>query len=805
MSRMLAPLFVLVSAGVIHAQQPPEPLVAKVKTSIQRGVEYLVNPKWKDDGSWETIKDDQQVYAGGASCLALLALLNCDGVIDNPELEKKRQSKIKAGLDHLRTLKPNTVYVRALQTMAFAEARTELGRVKENVDWLIKARVIRNGEFIGWDYGARTNAVATDASNSQYAMLALWYGKQVGVEIPREVWESIHDYYRRTQNKDGYWIYSAYYGAEQQRPSLTMSIAGLCGLLIAGSETNDGREQWLSDGSAKNCGVYGDDASRAKALGWLFGDVKRSVRSNFTLDAKERIYYHLYGLERAGRLSGLRFFGEHDWYREGCEFLVKQQAMDGSWPRGPGHDRWPHVNTSFALLFLSRGRTPVVISKLVHGSWQNARDERDTDWNNDRSDLRHLTEHISRGDLFGKKPVAWQTYDVMRALYARSDKPDQADETAIVADMMQSPILYITGHNSPRLRLQDKENVLIKRYIESGGFIFAEACCGRKPFDEGIKEWVQDLWPDAELKYLSAEHPVWTCYNTIQPGEPYKLMGLELGCRTIMIFSPQDLSCHWESNNFKHGPTKRAFELGENIVAYATGRTPPQPRLTQVEIASSGTELKDPRKRGYFQVGQIRHSSKWQPAPNAMRNLMDHVRKETGIDVMPRPTPISLSEATTTSASKFLYMHGREDFRIKPDQLEPLRFTLEYGGLLFADACCGKEAFDTAFRKFAKDLFPQYELVRVAADDPLFSAALNGKGKALTMANIKCRTKARSPVAPMEPYLEGIKHEGRWVVLYSKYDIGCALERQTSSDCVGYDTDSAFRIATAAVLYNVRP
>ena len=53
------------------------------------------------------------------------------------------------------------------------------------------------------------------------------------------------------------------------------------------------------------------------------------------------------------------------------------------------------------------------------------------------------------------------------------------------------------------------------------------------------------------------------------------------------------------------------------------------------------------------------------------------------------------------------------------------------------------------------------------------------------------------------PYI--LKHEGRWIVLYSKYDFGCALERNTSAYCIGYDNASALRIATAAVLYNVRP
>jgi hypothetical protein len=58
---------------------------------------------------------------------------------------------------------------------------------------------------------------------------------------------------------------------------------------------------------------------------------------------------------------------------------------------------------------------------------------------------------------------------------------------------------------------------------------------------------------------------------------------------------------------------------------------------------------------------------------------------------------------------------------------------------------------------------------------------------------------------PMEPFLEGIKVDGRWVVLYSKYDLGCALELNTSADCIGYDHGSALRIATAAVRYNTRP
>ncbi len=792
MSRILCVCFLLAVPGAAAAQQ--EPLVKKVKTSIAKGVDSLVSQQ-RPDGSWEDLKDPKNApqYQGGPTGLAILALLNCDGVIDNPKKDKERKDAIAKGFVNLRKIDSPKVYVRALQTMALAEAKTDVPLIKANVQWLLDARVYKNGRFIGWTYDKRATNQSTDASNSQYAMLALWYARQAGVPIDRKVWVEIQDYYARTQNADGSWTYGEYGPDDEVGPSMTMTVAGLCGLLIAGQE--------LASQDHK-CGFYDDNNAVAKAQQWL--------SKRFGIDLQRlRAYYHLYGLERAGRLSGNRFFGEHDWYREGCEFLVTKQGASGVWPsRGDGWDRWPHINTSFALLFLSKGRTPVLMSKLVHGNFFPAR-EKDNDWNNDRNDLRHLTDYLSRTDLFEKKTATWQTYDIRRSIEAILDKnvaPNAEEEAAIVADMRQSPILYITGHKSllPG-RLGDNEVRFIKRFVETGGFILAEACCGDPNFDAGFKQWVKNNWDD-ELKYIDSTHPVWTCFNQVQPGQ-FKLMELKAGCRTVILYSPQDLSCQWESNQHD-GAARPAFLLGANIVAFATGKTPPLPRLTQIDVASANNEPKEPRKRGYFQVRQLRTSAEW-PAEKAMTNLLTHVQKTTALDVMPRVEKIGFGGFDSTiRSSKFLYMHGRGEFKVDPNNLEPLRFTLENGGLLFADACCGDKAYDKSFRKFAQDLFPKEKLVRVPADaanrDRLFGAFLNN-GEELNAKTIQCRVKAGEKPLPMEPYLEGIQLNGRWVVLYSPYDIGCALERGTSSDCVGYDTESALKIATAAVRYNTRP
>src|SRR5262249_13479146 len=148
-------------------------------------------------------------------------------------------------------------------------------------------------------------------------------------------------------------------------------------------------------------------------------------------------------------------------------------------------------------------------------------------------------------------------------------------------------------------------------------------------------------------------------------------------------------------------------------------------------------------------------------------------------------------------------MHGRNNFTFTPEDVKNLRAALESGGLLFADACCGKRAFDESFRALVARLFPDKKLERIPATDDLYSKDLNGTA----VTTVRCRTKPPTGNGPAgelhdtPPLLEGIKLENRWVVIYSPYDIGCALERHQSSDCLGHDPASALKLGSAVVLY----
>lgn len=773
--------------------KPPPPgkdLVEQVRLAIKGGVRYLRKEE-RGSGHWE-YDGLSPSKPGGTTALALLALLNCGEKPDDPVVQR--------GLDWLRKVEPSQTYVVGLQTMVFAEVGDpkDLPLIQRNVNWLIDARVFRNEKLHGWGYTNETRN--TDYSNSQYALLGLHAGRQAGAKIDKSVWESIHTFYKDTQQADGGWVYSFDY--VNRGSSLTMTIAGICGLSIAGQELNAGRRSLRPDGSDPKCGDYPENEPIGKALDWLaVGSLLTGNR--FRFDEPEHTFYNVYGIERAGRLTGHRFLAGHDWYRGGCEYLVPLQHDDGSWYLADSKqpiDRSIRISTSFALLFLSKGRTPIVISKFAHDPGD--------DWNNKHHDARHLAEFASK-ELFKRQPLAWQVYDARKlAVGSRGALREE------VANLLQSPVVYMNGHERPKLTAVQTQ--LLRQYLDEGGFLLAEACCGRKAFDDGFRRLMKELFPETDLAPLGANHPIWTAHFAIPREfmESVRLEGIEQGCKTVVVYSPQPLAGYWEVGRWapRAGrvdiPTgdrgTLAFRLAGNIIAYATGLEMPKPRLTLQELPDDKEERQV--TRGFLKPAQLVHDGDYQPAPRAMYNLMRHMRAEHKLDVTLQKEDLPITNPDVY-LYKFLYMHGRKSFTVQADQLENLRANLKAGGLLLADACCGKAEFDRSFRTLAAQLFPAAALEPISPDDPLFGAELNG----IPITTVRLRKErpdgqgAEAEFRDTRPTnLEGIKVGGRWVVIYSRYDIGCALEKHASSDCKGYDHDSALKLGAAAVLYSLK-
>ena len=72
-------------------------------------------------------------------------------------------------------------------------------------------------------------------------------------------------------------------------------------------------------------------------------------------------------------------------------------------------------------------------------------------------------------------------------------------------DLYDYPALYMGGVRA--FEFDADEVGKLRAYLERGGFLFAEACCGSGEFDRAFRALARRLFPDAPLEELDEEHP----------------------------------------------------------------------------------------------------------------------------------------------------------------------------------------------------------------------------------------------------------------------------------------------------------
>ena len=746
--RIFAVLLVVVLPGPGATAARAQRLTpAEVRTSIDAGVRFIKG-RQTPDGSWPDLSQ-----MGGVTALATLALLNAQVPVDD--------DNVKRALGYLEGVPNRFTYTVSLKIAVFAAADPKRYRreIQDAADWLIRSQM--NGG--SWGYGNLDPRGAIggqgDNSNSQYALLGLHEAAMAGAKVPTATWNKARQHWKTTQARDGGWGYLG----RSPKTTGSMTAAGVASLIMCGNEVNKSLERGYVNGAAPKCGKYRQDRAVAAGLRWL--SKKFSARTN--PDAASWHYYWLYGVERAGILSGLRYFGDHDWYREGAEYLVnRQQGGMGGLLGGAGSWNRSVIDTSFAILFLAKGRRPVLINKL---EWSD-----DDQWNPDRHDCENLIAHL--GDDLGER-VSWQTVDLK----------------ASVEEWLQAPILYIQGHQFPKFT--EDERAKLRRFVEAGGTLFAEACCSRQPFRRGFERFVQQAFSEYPLRELEPEHPIWQSLHKLRPGR-WPLFGLDSGCRTSVIFSPRDLSCLWEQAGVPR-LSERAFQLGANIAAYATGQEPLRDKLAEVRLPGrreSGGD--DVPVRGALQIAQISHTGDWKPDAQAITVLAELLRREANVTVVSRPVFLKADDLELLD-HPIAYLTGHFAFELSADERAALRRYLRRGGFLFAEACCGREAFAKSFQRLMGRLFPEQSMSPIAADHPV---RLGRFGYPLDRVAYR-PTLAKERPNLTEPELAGLDLDGRTAVIFSRWGIGCGLEDHQCFSCRGVAPADARKIAVNIVLY----
>ena len=759
----------------------------QVRNAIDRGVAYLKQSQ-ADNGTWT----DMLGQPGGVTALCTLALLNA-GV--DPQDEQ-----IQRSLKYLRKLRPHTTYVASLQTMVLCRAEPEKDQVLigRNVEW-IESNQIREGPRTGaWSYPIGNG----DNSNSQFALLALYEADRcaeaglIHVNVHRDTWERARAYWTGCQNDNGSWGY--------YRPlegSGSMTCAGISSLIIS--------SDLIHQADARVTGDHIDCCARSEtdnsdkienALAWLARNFSIERNPGQRAAGLWHLYY-LYGLERVGRLTAHRFIGGSDWYREASALLVKQQdGLSGYW-RGMGHaedDR--NIGTSLALLFLSKGRRPVLLAKLKYG--------RNEDWNQRRADVNNLTLFV---ESRWKREMTWQVIDL---------------EAASVDDLLQAPVLYFSGNRNPMPPTEERQRQLAQKlrdYLDRGGFIFAEGDCCSTGFDAGFRRLMEMVFPEREyrLKPLDPSHPVWHAEEKVAPDERL-LLGIDFGCRTSVIYAPPDppaeprpsLSCLWELSrlgrrqklaNSVQAQIDVACAIGINVLAYATNREVKY----KYDIPATMTEGKpgDRIDRGRLYIAKLRHPGGCDAAPRALANLMESASRELKVRVDLHPKLISIQDSNLFTFP-VVFMHGRNAFRLTDEERARLRTYVDRGGVIFADAICGSRAFVESFRREMEAIFPKNPLERIPSTDPMWTKQYGG----FNLSTVRRRDPQpgseggplKAAIRTVPPELEGIQFGDRYAVIFSQFDLSCALEKQDSLECRGYVREDAAKIGLNVLLYAVQ-
>jgi hypothetical protein len=745
---------------------------ARVRESIDRGINYL--KRSQDNGTWPEFGT---FHKGGVTALVTLALLNT-GV--SPDDTTIRLSL--AALDRV-NVKGSSVYTVSLMTMVYCYAApdTKRARIRECADFLIEAQYRNNSSSSGgWSYRVHDNR--PDASNTQFALLALHDAAIAGIEVPTEVWTSSRRYWERMRDlRNGGFAYSS----ELSSASGSMSCAAISSLIII--DENLPQSVPVANGRIQCC--QGEDRLELVegASQWLASNFSIKINPPRNQTFQNDWLYYLYGMERAARLSGVRFFGTHDWYREGAAHLVRVQTTNGSWLGYSSHgESDPNIATAYALLFLSKGKRPIVIGKYKHSD--------DNDWDRHRQGVHFLTRRLERD---WKANLNWQTIE---------------GSVATADDLLETPVLFISGRDE--LRLNENQKKALREYVEYGGFIFAEACqgdgCGENvPFDRSFRELMVELFPGSQLQLLDQNHPVYAAqYMLGNPNPDRPLYGLQSSCRTSVIYCPRNLAGFWKHNRpaslnlLAPGPKKEVeycIQLGANVIAYATGREV-KDKLDR-PLATSDNDMGLGSRT--VLIPKLAHGGGDDDAPNAWQNMVRSAQFDLGERFRVERRVVSPTEEQL-SEFPMVFMHGRAGYVWNNDERLALREYLTHrSGFLFADSICSGSGFADSFRNEMRQIIPDASLQLIPPGDPIWSKQLGG----YDLAEVGMHRRGINGTVDYyrtAPQLEGIQIDGRWVVIFSPNDLSCAMENASPFQCPGYDKDDAARIGVNVILYALK-
>ena len=413
------------------------------------------------------------------------------------------------------------------------------------------------------------------------------------------------------------------------------------------------------------------------------------------------------------------------------------------------------------------------------------------DWNARPNDLNNLLKSL--------KNMANVDYEFEAKSFAE-----------INPDPDMNPILYRSGHYHWSLDTADKAK--LREFLLKGGTIVLNAGMGSKPFYDSAVKVLNEVFPEAPVQRLSPDHPIFHSYYELDKvgyrpgvrsimkynGTDAWLEGVTIDCRTVAIISRFGMEVGWdplEDDNIIAYTPESAQQLGMNIMTYATAM-----RTWMVENVKK-TKFEDAKQvstAGSMNIAQVIYGEDggWKTRHVGLSVLLSQYNQKTGAPVKFSTKEMRLTDPALMD-SPIIYMTGHESFTLKPEEVTALRNYLSNGGLLIAEACCGRKAFDVSFREVMAKVLPGTPFNALRQGHPLFKIPNDITNLKITPALQKAYN--NSPV--IAPNILTMEADGNTAVIYSPIGMAGAWELSPNKYCGSYLEDDAIRLGVNILIY----
>jgi hypothetical protein len=420
---------VLALAAVAHAE--PQPLTkeeqTKIDEAIDKAVSYIKGMQ-KPKGNWEPLIQYGHPMTFGATALPALALLEAGVAPADPVVQKAAawMRPLRTKLDHTYDVSLALLFfdrlgeaqdksaIRSLALRLIAgqcidggwgyRCPTLSSRNEEALLGLLRQWEEDSSDKTLADVQSPFNALtvfqdasqlpwldspmrerwrppvprmmnqATDNSNTQFAILALWAARRHDMPVRRTL-RLVVRRFESSQAPDGKWSYNYHIGPCQTLVAAAYPKADPRFVALVRAVEQSAMTTVGPLGLAMREGVSTEKAAAAAvpdiqvlrgfaAVSRIIGEPTGQMKQQVPMTAEQDLYY-LWSLERLAMLYDLPTIGGKDWYRWGAEVLVTNQMRRGCWgqwddtPGVPGYhliyqNYGGTINTSFALMFLKR-------------------------------------------------------------------------------------------------------------------------------------------------------------------------------------------------------------------------------------------------------------------------------------------------------------------------------------------------------------------------------------------------------------------------------------------------------------------